>query len=259
MMRRLFLLLIITFFVSPALADDYAQRRILGFSPDGHYFAFEQFGVGDPSGIAFSDIFVIDTRKNRWLKDTPLSVALEPDDDDISHPREARRLNAAKAGVILKSLAIEPNYRILASNPMNQESVDPHRVSFRLSEGKFGPIHDLVLSEFHLKHPNEGEPPVAGFTLGIGQGLEGTESGELVGGYAKIEMPVPAKGFPGLQAVPYYDCSLGYDCATRYAIADVIFSEDFEMMVVLIAAHHSGHNNGRGRFLAIVRKWGDWG
>jgi predicted secreted protein len=35
---------------------DYADRTILGFSPDGGIFAFEEFGVGDGSGYPYATI-----------------------------------------------------------------------------------------------------------------------------------------------------------------------------------------------------------
>ncbi|MBN9059609.1 MAG: DUF2259 domain-containing protein, partial [Rhizobiales bacterium] len=44
-----------------AMAGDFAERSILGFSPDGGRFAFEEFGIQDGSGFPYSNIFVLDT------------------------------------------------------------------------------------------------------------------------------------------------------------------------------------------------------
>ena len=48
-----------------AEAGDYADRTILGFSPDGSTFAFEEFGVQDGSGFAYANIYMIDTGAGR--------------------------------------------------------------------------------------------------------------------------------------------------------------------------------------------------
>ena len=42
----------------PAAAADRALINMLGYSEDGAYFAFEQFGVQDGSGFPFADIFM---------------------------------------------------------------------------------------------------------------------------------------------------------------------------------------------------------
>ena len=59
-MIRVFLGLILSIFISTsALAGDTAQRNILGFSPDGVWFAFEEFGTSDGTGAPYSNIYVI--------------------------------------------------------------------------------------------------------------------------------------------------------------------------------------------------------
>ena len=44
-----------------ALAGDFANLNVLGFSSDGNIFAFEQYGVQDGSGFPYADRFYIDT------------------------------------------------------------------------------------------------------------------------------------------------------------------------------------------------------
>jgi predicted secreted protein len=57
---------------SIARAGDAAGREVIGFSPDGRYFAFEQYGVQDGSGFAYSDIMVIDATSDAWVVGTPV-------------------------------------------------------------------------------------------------------------------------------------------------------------------------------------------
>ncbi len=47
-------------FCAPAAAADRALAELIGYSPDGRYFAFEQYGVHDGSGAPYADITVID-------------------------------------------------------------------------------------------------------------------------------------------------------------------------------------------------------
>jgi predicted secreted protein len=55
-----------------ARAGDAATRDIIGFSPDGRYFAFEQHGIQDGSGFPYAEIFVIDAAEDRWVPGTPI-------------------------------------------------------------------------------------------------------------------------------------------------------------------------------------------
>jgi predicted secreted protein len=45
MRLRLGLFLLLSVATVPAWAADNAERAIIGFSPDGRYFAFEQYGT----------------------------------------------------------------------------------------------------------------------------------------------------------------------------------------------------------------------
>ncbi len=50
---------------------------MIGYSEDGNYFAFEQFGIQDGSGFAFSDVFVIDLVNDKWTAGSPFEVEAE--------------------------------------------------------------------------------------------------------------------------------------------------------------------------------------
>jgi predicted secreted protein len=55
----------------PALAGDRALIDFLGYSEDGKYFAFEEYGVQDGSGFAYSDIYVVDLVADKWMYGSP--------------------------------------------------------------------------------------------------------------------------------------------------------------------------------------------
>ena len=59
-----------------ARAGDAAARRIIGFSPDANYFAFEQYGTLDAgtSASGWSEIDIIDTRTDQFVGGKPIQV-----------------------------------------------------------------------------------------------------------------------------------------------------------------------------------------
>ena len=57
--------------LTTALAADAADRAIIGFSGDGRFFAFEEFGIQDGSGFPYANIYVIDLEKDRWVEGSP--------------------------------------------------------------------------------------------------------------------------------------------------------------------------------------------
>jgi hypothetical protein len=53
-------------------AAELAESAVIGYSVDGRYFAFEEFGIQDGSGFAYSNLFVIDLERDRWVPGTPV-------------------------------------------------------------------------------------------------------------------------------------------------------------------------------------------
>ena len=89
----------------PALAADNALLNVIGYSADGHYFAFEEFGVHDGSGFAFSNVFVIDLTADSFVAGAPF-VAVA-DDAHSDRPLADVRAEASKAAApALKRYAI---------------------------------------------------------------------------------------------------------------------------------------------------------
>ncbi len=84
---------------SPAAAGSAAAFNPLGFSEDGRYFAFEEFGVQDGSGFPFAGIYVIDLSEDRWAS-APVRVTLE---DDAAPAGSARAQALAEAAPALEA------------------------------------------------------------------------------------------------------------------------------------------------------------
>lgn len=110
-------LFLAAFSKSIAVAGDYADRKILGFSPDGHYFAYEQYGVQDGSGFPYSEIFVIDALADKWVTGTPVRKRI---DDENATLGDVRSQALQEAGPILSKLEISERGEHLASNPRGE-------------------------------------------------------------------------------------------------------------------------------------------
>lgn len=123
-------LIAVTLFCFPAAAFDFAKREIIGFSADGNFFAFEQYGTQDGSGFAYSDIFIIDTRDDEWVKGSPYRYLLKDEQETLSLQAgimQARQINRAAAKRAL-SVITEPGI-IAATNRVDEETSDPYSIS----------------------------------------------------------------------------------------------------------------------------------
>ncbi|WP_196260368.1 DUF2259 domain-containing protein [Pelagibacterium limicola] len=80
-----------------ASAAESAQFNALGFSEDGRYFAFEQFGIQDGSGFPYSDIFLIDLDTDRFAGGTPVRARIDDEDTALSAARQKAFAEAGEA------------------------------------------------------------------------------------------------------------------------------------------------------------------
>jgi predicted secreted protein len=159
-------LLTIVLACGTASAGDYAAREILGFSPDGRTFAFEEYGVQDGSGFPYSNIYAIDTATDGWVAGTPVRMLTE---SELAPLAKTRAEAARKARPILGVRKVGVPGNLVASNPPTEVSADPHRVVFlpRIIAPMGGPAYDLTLTEIAM--PAAGCPdmgkPFHGFRL----------------------------------------------------------------------------------------------
>lgn len=68
---------------SPAQAGDGAAVDPLGFSSDGRYFAFEQYGTESVAGMDYSETYLFDITTSRPVDGTPLVVDTTTVDDSL--------------------------------------------------------------------------------------------------------------------------------------------------------------------------------
>ena len=221
----------------PAVAGDWSERTILGFSADGATFAFEEFGVQDGSGFPFANVYVIDTATDAWVKGTPVRVRVEDETVNLDEVR-AKALEDAEA-VIAARGGLDGRYRIVASNPPTELSADPYAVRFLpdLYANLPDAAWDLTLTPLPMP---EGQAcasfgPVFGFRLDLA-------------------------GPDGSRHVLHEDRSLpaSRSCPIDYAITDVIVSRADgrgpPVLVVLLNLIRQGFEGPDRRYLAVATR-----
>jgi predicted secreted protein len=223
-------------------AADAAEREILGFSPDGRYFAFEQYGVQDGSGFPYSEIFIIDLDNDRWLEGTPIRVRLDNESASLSN---ARGKAAAEARKFLERAPIEDNGRVLASNPVNQKSEDARRLVF----------HSYYTSLGHLEPIEESDGDVIGLT--VEDVVLPSPEGCPIGDTPMAGFVLKAKhGAQALQEV-HRDKSIptSRGCPLNYSLSDAVVytSADgrIQRLVVLVNVFSFGFEGADRRFIAV--------
>ncbi|MGB3337309.1 MAG: DUF2259 domain-containing protein [Devosia sp.] len=90
--------------ITPAVAGDRALIDIIGYSEDARYFAFEEFGIQDGSGFAYSSIYVVDLGTDSWVVGTPIRLQAEDETVSLSQIRAEVQLQASED---IKGLGIE--------------------------------------------------------------------------------------------------------------------------------------------------------
>ena len=165
--------------VSPAAAGSAAAFNPLGFSEDGRYFAFEEFGVQDGSGFPFASVYIIDVVDDRWAG-APVRVSIE---DEAATVVDARTQALAQAGPALESRRLVAPATTVALNGDGEPAGDGSTLSFgRPGYGLAGP-QDVATLTITTTLPAYGGPCVTeyGFDPPVGYRLVlDAPSGETV-------------------------------------------------------------------------------
>ncbi|WP_082561273.1 DUF2259 domain-containing protein [Devosia sp. Root685] len=163
---------------SPALAGDRALIDFIGFSPDAKYFAFEEFGIQDGSGSAYSNIFVIDLENDSWLDGTPIRAQAEEGDDSENLLAIRSKANSEALKFIADNKIFVPA-EIAALNADGEIEEDPARLAFMFpipGPGMETASYQLEISTFAATSSEDcagyfGNPPL-GFELTVFDGKE---------------------------------------------------------------------------------------
>lgn len=64
---RVFLIIIFLILCGVLFAGDFATFQNLGFSTDGKYFMFAQYGAAEKTALPYAELFVVDVAANRFV------------------------------------------------------------------------------------------------------------------------------------------------------------------------------------------------
>lgn len=138
----------------PAHAGDFANTEVMGFSKDGRFFAFEEYGIQDGSGFPYSNIYVIDVDEDRWVEGSPfrkVDEVIDPVDFDAALA-SAREENLARARALLEAKDIRHQGLTVGHSPHSEISADPHNMTVlpRIVAPAIDEPIELALEEFDL-------------------------------------------------------------------------------------------------------------
>lgn len=223
-----------------AFAASASERAIIGFSKDGRYFAFEEFGTSDGTGSPYVSIYILDLEKDAWVKGSPIREGKGEGDERTVY--EARRQALTKAAPLIEKYGTIHHGRTVASNAVGEDAANPKAFSFKLYHNiskrwhvKLG-THKLDAPHCtHMKDVN-GDP-VLGFSLTVAKGDE--EPNEI---YRDKKIP-KSRG-----------------CPVEYRLADVIAPPEGTngRSVILIHKLTFGFEGRDASFIAVPADMPSW-
>lgn len=232
-----------------AMAGDAAARRVIGFSPSGSHFAFEQYTTLYDSLDNIVRIEVIDTAHDAYVKGTP--VTMKNNEDDGHDLPELRNEAMRKARLITDPLLIHD----VGTHFPGKPSMELDEIGIYQMDPK--PL--ATSQEIILPDGRKLTLAIADKALGkascYGAGGRGTYGDVIVTG---MTLTLAIDGAP---MVLNDDSRLPKNrrCVTAYGIAEVYHhqaSDGAQTLAVLIETvdTHEFHAGPNRRFMAVTRR-----
>lgn len=160
-----FLLLTLSFSLS---AGEAAKLHLIGFSEDGNYLAFQQYGVTDGEGLAFADTYFVDVDRNEY-KTKPIENRGEPDEVETKPAENKDKADETKPAENKdKTDETKPDEATKEKSPedtVRQDNLKQARNQLEALKIIQGNLGEHVIS--HVLSDVGVEPLSAQFTLGI--------------------------------------------------------------------------------------------
>lgn len=250
-MTRLFplALLGLAALASPAAAGDAAALRVIGFSPDGTVFVFEQYTMIYEDEAAFSEYFFIDTRTDRYLSGTPIKILLR--DDDGNDEKKSREEAAAKAAPLIEEHKItQPGTRHEGKASMTLDEIGIYQMDTKpLAKAQAFTLPDGRKAQLAVTQRPLGK------ALCDGAGGRGVKGKVAVAG---LKLTLVLDGKP---MVLQEDRKLpeARRCVSAYGIADTYLHAAPDGTVTIAAMietvdNHDYHAGPNRRFIAVTRR-----
>lgn len=220
------ILLVLAVGTQGSMARDAVELKVLGFSPDGRYFAFEQRGTSENASYSVTN--VIDVETGRQMKGSRTSFS----DEERKRLTKIRKAAAKQ----IKRLKISARDLMTISvlgfdaEPFDEASIK----SFALPSKWFGPESWLVLRQFKLVtrcHNKDASP------VGFGLALERKDA--------------PATRLSHDVSIP-----LTRGCPTQYRIADAHArrTPDGTVALAVIVQDSTPGVDAQNRFIPVTAR-----
>ena len=225
-------------FVPGACAGDIAEAAVRGFSADGAYFSFEEYGRQDGSGFAYANIYVIDTATDRWVPDSPKRVLIR---DETASIKDARAEAQREARFLSHRYRTDIAGHLVASQRITHLNADPHRVT--VNPRPVLPAIDAAVMFTIDTFEAQAQP----YCAGIGYG-----------GTRGFRLTTQIEGRPETLLVLHEDSTTvpnNRSCPLDYRIHDIVtfFPNGADPVVaILIQVIGAGFEGPDGRFLAVT-------
>ncbi len=139
---------------SPAQAFDILALKVLGFSPDGRYFAFMQYGPQWDAGKLFAETYVIDASTDRYVQGAPVRVSTDMKEDASSDKIEPE-LKAFLGRVGQRTASLIGQHKIGKPGAVLASVADTRVGDYEHTEAK--PPPPAGATEVTAKHSQLGE------------------------------------------------------------------------------------------------------
>lgn len=121
-------LVVVAAVVSPAQAMEALALKVLGFSPDGRYFGFIQYGGQGDGGEYLAETYVIDTSRDRFAPGVPVRIDTVDEEaiaDEAAEPDKLLALAVKRSeGLVRKFDITRPGARLV--NVEAARTGEPH-------------------------------------------------------------------------------------------------------------------------------------
>jgi predicted secreted protein len=142
-------------------AGDFSTLDFIGFSKDGKYLAFEEYGTADAAGYPYASVFFVDVEKNAFVS-KPFEVVIENESATEAaaikrvEAQAARRMRALKivrgntGKLLLAHFLTDKTYTALTGN---SDDAAPQKVRFELDAYPDGQedFYELALKQIEVK------------------------------------------------------------------------------------------------------------
>ncbi len=213
---------------APAVAIDIPRPRleVLGFSPDGRFFAYRQSGI-DIGNVHFADLTILDTITDKPVQGTPIKVRRPANESSL---KDVRALLDVQSSRMVRRLGLGRAFAGVAYVPRDR-------------------------SELYLDLP-WGERALLRMTTRVGLAAPGcpvsvpVEKGTLAGFHLTLQRPTEVSVIHDDRMVPR-----NRGCATGYRFASGFMKpRGNDSVVAAVIAYreptHGGHT--RTRYMAVT-------